>query len=66
MNTGRLFGLLALHASGSRGDREAEWRALHRKPDAPPLPPDPEKPTARARWARVRRLTWSIGRLARR
>ena len=66
MNTGRLLGLLALHTSDFRGDREAEWRALHRKPDAPPLPPDPGKPTTRASWARVRRLPWSIGRLARR
>jgi hypothetical protein len=37
---GRLMAMQNLSGEGARRDAEDEWRALHRRPDAPPLPDD--------------------------
>ena len=31
-------------ARNAEAAREAEWRAMHRRPDAPPLPAEPDAP----------------------
>ena len=35
-------------ARNAEAARAAEWRALHRRPDAPPLPAEPEAPSRRS------------------
>jgi hypothetical protein len=37
---GRLLGLQAMSSDGTRRHDDDEWRALHRRPDALPLPDD--------------------------
>jgi hypothetical protein len=37
---GRLMAMQNLSGEGARRDTDGEWRALHRRPDAPPLPDD--------------------------
>ncbi len=39
---GRLLGMQALSGEEARRNADDDWRALHRRPDAPPLPDDQE------------------------
>ena len=39
---GRLMAMQNLSDDGARRDADDEWRALHRRPDALPLPEDQE------------------------
>ena len=39
---GRFLAMQNLSGEGGRRNAEDEWRALHRRPDAPPLPDDQE------------------------
>jgi hypothetical protein len=39
---GRMMAMQNLSGDGARRDADDEWRALHRRPDAPPLPDDRE------------------------
>ena len=39
---GRLMAMQNLSGDGARRDADDEWRALHRRPDALPLPEDQE------------------------
>jgi hypothetical protein len=39
---GRLLGMQAVGGEPARRDADDEWRALHRRPDALPLPDDQE------------------------
>jgi hypothetical protein len=48
--------------AGARRAREEEWRAMHRRPDAPPLPAAPEREPRILR-SSVAMLVRRVGRL---
>ena len=39
---GRMMAMQNLSGQGARRDADDDWRELHRRPDAPPLPDDRE------------------------
>ena len=65
---GRLLALGALSGDEARRRADDEWRALHRRPDAPPLPDDeaPVVADRRHREDETFRLRHLVARFARR
>ena len=65
---GLLLGLQAMSSDGTRRRADDEWRALHRRPDALPLPDDeaPVEADRRHRGDETFRLRHLVARFARR
>jgi hypothetical protein len=65
---GRLLGLQAMSGDEARRRNDDEWRALHRRPDALPLPDDeaPVVADSRHRVSETFRLRHLVARFARR
>jgi hypothetical protein len=65
---GRLLALGALSGDEARRHADDEWRALHRRPDVPPLPDDeaPVVADRRLRGNETFRLRHLVARFARR
>jgi hypothetical protein len=58
-----LAAILARSVHEDEWRRADEWRRLHRRPDALPLPPEPEP--APSRWSHVRLAVRRVAGLAR-
>jgi len=59
MDTGRIGSFIAPDLiDDGRRQRAEHWRAVHRRPDVPPLPPQPERAAAHPRWSIARVARW--------